>query len=104
MPEAGSGGEVVGDVDLRISETELLRRLGGLYSRRVVAGVEGEIAEARRMIAGDWEGFERLSKADQEKSREFWEGALIAIFERYTKRMQNLSLFMKGLLQRFTRG
>ena len=103
LPKAGSGGEVVGGVDLRISEAELLRRLGGLYSRRVVAGVESEIAEARRMIAGDWEGFERLSKADQKKSRKFWEGELIAIFERYTKRMHNLSLFMKGLLQRFTR-
>ena len=103
LPEIGSGGEVVGGVDLRIPEAELLRRLGGLYSRRVVAGVEAEIAEARRMMAGKWEGFKRLSKADQKTSREFWEETLIAIFERYTKRMHNLSLFMKGLLQRFTR-
>ena len=103
LPETGSGGEVVGGVDLRIPDAELLRRLGGLYSRRVVAGVEAEIAEARRMMAGDWEGFERLSKADQKTSRKFWEDTLIAIFERYTKRMHNLSLFMKGLLQRFTR-
>ena len=103
LPEIGSGGEVVGGVDLRIPEAELLRRLGGLYSRRVVAGVEAEIAEARRMMAGKWEGFKRLSKADQKTSRKFWEDTLIAIFERYTKRMHNLSLFMKGLLQRFTR-
>ena len=103
LREAGSGGEVVGGVDLRIPESKLLRRLGGLYSRRVVDGVAAEIAKARRMIAGDWEGFERLSRADQKTSREFWEETLIAIFERYTKRMHNLSLFMKGLLQRFTR-
>ena len=101
-PFPGSG-EVVGGVDLRLSEEELLRRLGGLYSRRTVALVESEIAEARRMMAGDWEGYERLSKEDQKVSREFWEGTLRAIFERYTKRMHNLSLFMKGLLQRFTR-
>lgn len=55
LPEAGSGGEVVGGVDLRILETELLRRLGGLYSRRVVAGVEAEIVEARRMMRGIWQ-------------------------------------------------
>ena len=100
MPE---GGESVGGVDLRLSEEELLRRLGGLYSRRTVAGVVAEIAEARRMIAGDWEGFEMLSKEEKKKSRAFWETTLIAIFERYTKRMHDLSLFMKGLLQRFTR-
>lgn len=103
MPGAGEDGEVVGGVDLRLSEGELLRRLGGLYSRRVVAGVEAEISDARQMMAGDWEGFERLSKKDQKISRTFWEGELRAIFERYTKRMHNLSLFMKGLLQRFTR-
>jgi len=42
------GGEMVGGVDLRLPEEELLRRLGGLYSRRTVAAVEVEIAEARR--------------------------------------------------------
>ncbi len=103
LPGPGEGGEVVGGVDLRLSEEELLRRLGGLYSRRAMALVEGEIAEARRMMTGDWEGFERLSKEDQRVSREFWERTLQEIFERYTKRMHNLSLFMKGLLQRFTR-
>ena len=103
LPGPGEGGEVIGGVDVRLTEEELLRRLGGLYSRRVVAGVAGEIAEARGMMAGEWEGFERLSKKDQKTSRKFWEGALVAIFERYTKRMHNLSLFMKGMLQRFTR-
>lgn len=103
LPEAGDGGEVVGGVDLRISEEELLRRLGGLYSRRVVKGVAAEIAKARQMIVGNWEGFERLSKVEQKLSRKFLEGELRGIFERYTKRMHNLSLFMKGLLQRFTR-
>ena len=103
VPPMPEGGEMVGGVDLRLSEEELLRRLGGFYSRRTVAAVAAEIAEARRMIAGDWEGFEGLSKEEQTRSRAFWERTLIAIFERYTKRMHNLSLFMKGLLQRFTR-
>ena len=103
MPGVGEGGEVVGGVDLRLSEAELLRRLGGLYSRRTVAGVQAEIAEARRMIAGEWDGFERLSREEKKKSRAFWERSLVAIFERYTKRMHDLSLFMKGMLQRFTR-
>jgi len=89
VPPMPEGGEMVGGVDLRLSEEELLRRLGGLYSRRTVAG--------------EWEGFEGLSIAEKKKSRAFWERTLIAIFERYTKRMHNLSLFMKGLLQRFTR-
>lgn len=103
LPVAGTGGEIVGGIDLRISEAELLRRLGGLYSRRTVAEVEGEIAEARRMMAGQWDGFERLSDQDQEVSRRHWESKLQKIFRRYTKRMHHLSLFMKGLLQRFTR-
>ena len=103
LPAAGIGGEVVRGVDLRLSEEELLRRLGGLYSRRVVAGVAAEIASARQMIAGDWEGFAELSAEGQKKSRRSGEETLIAIFERYTKRMHDLSLFMKGLLQRFTR-
>ncbi len=103
LPAAGSGGEVLAGVDLRLSEEELLRRLGALYSRRVVNGVAEEIAKARQMIAGDFEGFEHLSKEAQELSRGFWEGELREIFERYTRRMHNLSLFMKGLLQRFTR-
>jgi len=103
VPPMPEGGEIVGGVDLRLSEEELLRRLGGLYSRRTVAAVAAEIAEARRMISGDWEGFEGLSMTEKKKSRAFWERTLIAIFERYTKRMHNLSLFMKGLLQRFTR-
>jgi hypothetical protein len=103
VPPMPEGGEMVGGVDLRLSEEELLRRLGGLYSRWTVAAVAAEIAEARRMIAGEWEGFEGLSIAEKKKSRAFWEKNLIVIFERYTKRMHNLSLFMKGLLQRFTR-
>ena len=68
LPGPGEGGEVVGGVDLRLSEEELLRRLGGLYSRRAMALVEGEIAEARRMMTGDWEGFERLSGGSKGES------------------------------------
>jgi hypothetical protein len=57
LPPPGAGDEMVAGVDLRIPEEELIRRLGGLYSRKTVSGVAAEIAEARKMIAGDWEGF-----------------------------------------------
>jgi REP element-mobilizing transposase RayT len=103
VPQVPEGGERMGGVDLRLSEEELLRRLGGLYSRATVASVEKEIAEARGLITGNYEGFERLLPEDQATNRELGERTLREIFERYTRRMHDLSLFMKGLLQRFTR-
>ena len=99
----GDQGEVVAGQDLGLSEEELLWRLGGLYSHAMVAAVEEEIAEARRLIAGDYEGFERLDAAGRTQNRELGERLLLEIFGRFTKRMHDLSLFMKGLLQRFTR-
>ena len=86
-----------------IPEKELIYRLGGLYSRAYVAGVQAEILEARTLAEGKREDFSRLSQADQKKSKAFGREQLAAIFERYTKRMHNLSEFMRALLQRFTR-
>lgn len=100
MPEKG---ESIDGVHLGISQDELLRRLGGLYSQTTVAAVEQELLQARQLIAGKYEGFARLSKKDQEQNKALGERTLREIFERYTKRMHSLSLFMKGLLQRFTR-
>jgi putative transposase len=103
VPEMPAGGECVNGVDLGISEEELLRRLGGLYSQTTIKAVEQEIADARQFITRKHEGFERLAREDKDKNRALGERTLQDIFERYTKRMHNLSLFMKGLLQRFTR-
>jgi REP element-mobilizing transposase RayT len=91
------------DGEFGISEEELIFRLGGLYSRAYVAGVEAEILEARTLAEGKREDFSRLGKADQKKSKAFGHEQLTAIFERYTKRMHSLSEFMRALLQRFTR-
>jgi REP element-mobilizing transposase RayT len=86
-----------------ITEEDLIYRLGGLYSRDHVVGVEAEIEEARILADGEQEDFERLGKEGQEKSRAFGRKKLAAIFERYTRRMHDLSEFMRGLLQRYTR-
>ena len=65
-----------------ISDDELLKRLGAIYTEAYVAGVAEDLAEARR--AG-------LKKRVAE------------IHGRFTYRMHDLSEFMKTLLQRFTR-
>ena len=91
------------DGEFGISEDELIHRLGGLYSRAYVAGVQAEIREARLIAEGKREDFKRLSKEDQKKSLEFGRSELAAIFARYTRRMHDLSEFMRGLLQRYTR-
>jgi len=91
------------DGEFGISEEGLIHRLGGLYSRVYVAGVQAEIWEARLIAEGKREDFKRLSKEDQKKSLEFGQAQLAAIFGRYTKRMHDLSEFMRGLLQRYTR-
>ncbi|MEI6607159.1 MAG: transposase [Verrucomicrobiota bacterium] len=72
-----------------LSDEELLRRLGGLYSEVVVAGVAAELAEAGKSSIGEIEG-----AAD---------ARMAAIHARFTYRMHDLSEFMKGLLIRFTR-
>ena len=70
MPEGG------------ISDEELLKRLGAVYSDAFVAEVGGELKDARKA------GRDALARE---------------IHARFTYRMHNLSEFMKTLLQRFTR-
>ena len=64
------------------SDAELLGRLSALYNAAVVAGVAKELAEARDL------GYQHQVEE---------------IHVRYTRRMHDLSRFMEGLLQRFTR-
>jgi len=75
MPEGG------------ISDTELLRRLGVFYSEGFVKSVADELVMART------EGGAEEGNAERVKE----------IHGRFTKRMHDLSEFMKTLLQRFTR-
>jgi REP element-mobilizing transposase RayT len=63
-------------------DAELLGRLSALYNAAVVAAVAKELAEAREL------GY--LHQVEE-------------IHGRYTRRMHDLSRFMEGLLQRFTR-
>jgi putative transposase len=70
MPEGG------------ISDEELFKRLGAIYTETSVADVAKELADARKV-------------GNQSHVEE--------IFARYTYRMHNLSEFMKALLIRFTR-
>ncbi|KAB2642175.1 MAG: hypothetical protein DVB26_03430 [Verrucomicrobia bacterium] len=72
-----------------LSDAELLKRLSGLYSEGVVAGVAAELAEARKISSAEKNGAA--------------EARVAAIHARFTHRMHNLSEFMKGLLIRFTR-
>ena len=72
-----------------LSDEELLRRLGGLYSEEVVAGVAAELAEARTSAVGEDAAAGAARVAE--------------VHARFTYRMHNLSEFMKGLLIRFTR-
>jgi len=81
--------EVPSMADGGLSDEELLKRLGGLYSEMVVAGVAAELAEARKLSIGEIDG-----AAD---------ARVAAIHARFTYRMHDLSEFMKGLLIRFTR-
>jgi putative transposase len=75
-----------------LSDEELLQRLSTLYSEAFVAGIAGELAEARKTI-----------QLEQNISNESVTDAVAAIHARFTYRMHDLSEFMKGLLIRFTR-
>jgi putative transposase len=81
--------EVPPKSNVPLSDAELLKRLGGLYSKAFVAEIAKELAEAREVVrqglAPDGEAY------------------VLRIHERFTYRMGNLSEFMKTLLQRFTR-
>ena len=70
-----------------LSDSQLLKRLGALYSEAFVGGVAAELVDARRAV--------KQGRGD--------EAALVApIHERFTYRMHNLGEFMKGLQQRYT--
>jgi len=73
-----------------LTDEELLKRLGGLYSKAFVAAVAKELADARELVA------QGMVAADGE-------AYVQRIHERFTYRMHDLSEFMKTLLQRFTR-
>jgi REP element-mobilizing transposase RayT len=70
-----------------LTDEELLKRLGAIYSEVEVAGVAKELREARQRV--------RDGLAD--------ERVVARIHERYSYRMHDLGEFMKTLLQRFTR-
>jgi REP element-mobilizing transposase RayT len=72
-----------------LTDAQLLKRLGGLYSKAFVATVAKELADAREVVA---QGL----TADEE-------AYVQRIHERFTYRMHDLSEFMKTVLQRFTR-
>jgi len=72
-----------------LTDEELLKRLGGLYSKAFVATVVKELADARHLAA---QGMAADGEAYVQR-----------IHERFTYRMHDLSEFMKTLLQRFTR-
>ena len=86
-----------------LTEEELIHRLGGLYSRAYVNGVKKELATARLIADGKREGFSELSKAQQKKEIAYGKSEITAVFQRYTRRMNDLSEFMRALLQRYTR-
>ena len=64
------------------SDEELLKRLSALYDEVVVSEVAKELAQAHELATA---------------------GAVREIHERFTRRMYDLSRFMEGVLQRFTR-
>ncbi|MFZ9936494.1 MAG: transposase [Luteolibacter sp.] len=69
-----------------LSDEELLKRLSALYGEAFVAGVAGELVEARRKVAAGMASEELVGR----------------IHARFTYRMHDLGEFMKGLLQRYT--
>ena len=70
-----------------LSDEELLKRLGAIYSEAYVVGVARELQEAREQIAAG-----------------LGTGLLVTrVHERYTYRMHDLGEFMKTLLLRFSR-
>ena len=107
VPEGCKKGESLG-----LTNDELLRRLGGLYSRGYCASVAAEIAEAEELITGriqEVEGAARLEEyppAEQKKmiaaAKVRGEQLMAEIHARYSYRMHSLSEFFKGLLHRFT--
>ncbi len=105
VPPGCEKGESLG-----LSDEELLRRLGGLYSRNYTEAVGREIEEARQLMSGgslDDSGGDRTltreeRKRENEKNAREGQEMLAEIHARYSYRMHSLSEFFKGMLQRFT--
>ncbi|MEJ6578769.1 MAG: transposase, partial [Akkermansiaceae bacterium] len=97
VPTGCEKGESLG-----LSDEELLRRLGGLYSRNATNLVRREMESAKALISGDYRGVADLTKAERMRNVRLGEEALEAIHVRYSYRMHSLSEFFKGMLQRFT--
>lgn len=70
------------EIGIVVEEKEFFQRLKALYSDAAIGGIKKELQRAREV--------------------EHW-AEVSRIFERYTYRMNDLSQFMKNLLQRFTR-
>ena len=79
--------EVPPMAEIGLTDEELLKRLGAIYSEAFVAEVAKELADAKTAVNVNESGMDE---------------ALAAIHKRFTYRMQDLGEFMKGLLQRFT--
>jgi len=102
VPEGCQKGASLG-----LANDELLRRLGGLYSRGYCASVAAEIAEAEELIAGrihEVEGAARLEEyppAEQKKmiaaAKVRGEQLMAEIHARYSYRMHSLSEFFQRI-------
>jgi REP element-mobilizing transposase RayT len=102
MPEGG------------VSDQELFERLGVFYSEAQVAEIARELGEAASVTSVPKRGEFELPPVDemgvpltrtQEKAmaRQLAERRVEEIRSRYTRRMHDLSEFMKSLLERFTK-
>ena len=81
-----------------LSDESLLKRLSALYSEAFVAGVAGELIEARKTCSGEPRQADELAHAGEAAAARAAE-----IHARFAYRMHDLSEFMKGFLIRFTR-
>jgi putative transposase len=81
--------EVTPKPKVALTDEQLLKRLGALYSKAYVTTVAKELLAARKIVD---EGMAINGEAHVQR-----------IHERFTYRMHDLSEFMKTLLQRFTR-
>lgn len=95
VPPGCEKGESLG-----LSEEELFRRPGELYSRNYTASVAREIEEAEALISGNYPGAGELTKAERARNVKLGEEVLEAIHVRYSFRMNSLSEFFKGMLYR----
>jgi putative transposase len=94
-----------------ISDTEFFERLGVFYSEAQVAEIQQEMADADRVrVRGEFElqpvdesGRELDPSEEAALAREHAARRREEIRSRYTRRMHDLSEFMKSLLERFTK-